>query len=306
MKPKKSIDIEKLVQWAMREELPKGRAVSASPWDLLMQHCALGVRVDTSFQPGEGLGFVGGDPHPDALIVAAAVRALDTEARFASYADAEVLFGEFLPIAGDAVAAITVATFDPRGVVISSAVMGSRPKWKFELPAPRQRFYEMPNARGEVRRHPIVLGTDAAGDVVMLKKNRGRAWQREGDYSLAMSPRSPIEWHDPVPLKVADARAEYVAWHRAMITLAHNLHGALADYQPTPPAAPALPWLTGEPASRVICGAALARFASEGRPLAPKRPAGERPTESPIKAESVASYNRASRTKIKKTAAAVA
>ena len=299
---KTKIDIEKLVQWAMRDELPKGQAVSATPWQIVTQYCALGVRVDVSGY-GDGLGFVAGDPHPDALIVAEAIRALDTAARFRDRVEVLPLFGDLVGIAGDAVGAILGASFDQRGIVISNATMGKRPAWQFDLPAPRQRFYEAQNSRGEVRAYPLVLGVDADGDLVTMSKNEGRARKRDGEYTFSMSPRSPLEWCDPMPISVAHSRAEFVAWHQGLTALAHDLAGRLSRYEPVPLALPLLPWLSPNVATRVIFRDAFARYASEGYPLAPKRRAAGKPVESPIEAESVAAYNRASREKVRRSAA---
>ncbi len=298
---KTKIDIEKLLQWALREELPKGQAVSASPWDLITRYCALGVRVDVS---AHGLGFVAGEPHADALIVAEAIQSLETSARFADRVEVEPLFGEFFGIAGEAVGAIMSASFNPQLIVISHATMGTRPSWKFELPDPRQRFYETVNARGEVRTYPLVMGFDRDGDLVIMHKNSGRARKRDGEYTFSMSPRSPLDWCDPQPLSVAHARAQFVAWHSALNALAADLAGRLSDFEPLPLALPLLPWLSASVATRVIFRDAFARYADQDFPLTPKRHAAGKPVESPIEAETVASYKRASREKMKKTAAA--
>jgi hypothetical protein len=286
----------------MREELPKGQSVSASPWQIVTQYCALGVRVDVSGY-GDGLGFLVGDPHPDALIVADAIRALDTRARFADRVEVLPLFGDFAGIAGDAVGAILAASFDQRGIVLSHATMGTRPAWAFELPTPQQRFYEAVNKTGSVRRYPVVLGTDADGDLVMMQKNEGRARKRDGEYTWSMSPRSPLEWCDPAPLSVAHSRAQFVAWHMALSHLAAVLDGALESYAPAPLALPVMPWLSPSLATRVIFRDAFARFDAVGLPLQPKRAAGGAPIESPIEAETRASYNRASREKMRRSAA---
>jgi hypothetical protein len=299
---KKTIGIEKLVQWAMREELPKGQSVSASPWQIVTQYCALGVRVDVSGY-GDGLGFLGGEPHADALIVAEAIRALDTRARFADRVEVLPLFGDCAGIAGDAVGAIMGASFDQRAIVISHATMGTRPAWAFELPSPSQRFYEAQNAAGAVRRYPVVLGDDADAHVVMMQKNEGRARARDGEYTYAMSPRSPIEWCDPAPLSIAHARAQYVAWHAALSHLATVLAAALESFAPAPLALPLMPWLSPTLATRLIFRDAFARYDTVGLPLQPKREAGRAPIESPIEAETRASYGRASREKMRRSAA---
>jgi hypothetical protein len=128
---------------------------------------------------------------------------------------------------------------------------------------------------------------------------------RDGEYNPMFFPRSPLEWCDPAPLGIAHSRAEWIAWHGALSSLAHDLAGALCEFAPTPPALPVMPWLDPAPlASRVIFRDAFARFASRGYPLVPKRKAALPPVESPIEAETVASYNRASREKMKKVRAA--
>jgi len=300
---KKSIDIEKLLQWAMRDELPKGQAVAASPWDLIIQFAALGVRVQTGGYQGDGFGFSPGAPHEDAIKVADAMRALGTVAKFDHVADVEPLFGDLVEIAGDALGSIMVATFDPRSIVISNATMGTRPKWKFEHPTPYQRFAQT-HAAGRPR--PMVFGLDAAGDLVEIKRNEGRARARDGEYTISMSPRSPIEWHDPAPLHVAECRAEYVAWHLSLVALVDMLAGKLVEFEPMYPSAAAMPWITGEvPASRIVARRDLGDV-SVGLPVAPRRRAPGAPVESPIEAESRTAYNLASRTKRRKSTAATA
>lgn len=299
---KTKIDVEKLVQWAMREELPKGQSVSASPWQIVTQYCALGVRVDVSGY-GDGLGFLAGDPHPDALIVAEAIRSLG-DARFADRAEVLPLFGDLVGIAGGAVDAILAASFDQRGIVISHATMGTRPAWAFdESSTPRPRYVETVNARGEARVSVVVHGIDADGDTVEVQKNRGRARMRDGEYNAMMFPRCPLEWCDPVPLSVAHSRGEFVAWHMALSHLAAVLDGSLASFAVTPMATPLMPWLSPSLSTRIIFRETFARFDAVGLPLQPKRQSGGKPIESPIEAETRASYNRASREKMRRTAA---
>lgn len=81
---KRKITIEKLLEWAFREELCKVGAgggfslVSASAWDLVSGMAELGTLIDRS-PNGYGVipGFHAlGDPHPDAVKVGDAVRGL--------------------------------------------------------------------------------------------------------------------------------------------------------------------------------------------------------------------------------------
>lgn len=295
---KKRIDIEKLLQWALCEELPKGQAVAASPWDVITQYCALGTRIQTGGYQGDGLGFVPGAPHEDALTVAAAVKSLATLARFDSVEQIEPLFGDMLGIAGDGVACILASRFDQRSLVISNATLRKRPSWRFELPTPYQMFAPVTGGRPRA----LVYGIDAEGDVVEVKQNRGRAAKRDGVYSWSMSPRSPLQWLDPSPLHVAEARGEYVSWHAGLCALAADLADRLVEFAPMPPAAPLLPWITGEePASRILSDGEVTENL-DPIVLAPKRKAVLEPVMSPIEAESVAAYARASRTKMRKVA----
>lgn len=296
---KKKIDIEKLLQWAMRDELPKGQAVAASPWDLIIQFASLGVRVQTSGYCGDGFGFTPGAPHEDAIVVADALRVLNTDAHFNDAKEIVPLFGDLAAIAEGAIASIMCASFDQRSLVISNATMGTRPKWQFEHPTPYQMFTQERNARDELRSMPLVHGIDADGTAIAIKKNRGRKAMREA-FDLSMSPRSPIDWQCPAPLHVGECRAEYVAWHSALDLLARDLAGKLKEFEPTAPSAAAMPWITGEaPASRILAGRDLG---AADPALSPRRRAAGRPVESPIEAKTRAAYNLASRTKRRKVA----
>lgn len=276
---KKQIDIEKLLQWAMREELPKGQRVAASPWDMITQFAALGVRVQTSGYCGDGFGFTPGAPHEDAITVAAAMKGIDTKATFKHLADAAPLFtglvldGELIDaraIAGDAMRSIMLASFDPRSIVISNATMGTRPKWKFEHPTPHQMFSQERNARGELRAIALVHGVDSDGYEIAIKKNRGRKAMREA-FDLSMTPRSPINWHDPSLLHIGECRAEYVAWHHALTRLALDLAGKLKEFEPMAPVAAALPWITGEtPTSRIVARRDFGNIDIAGKLVEPK------------------------------------
>jgi hypothetical protein len=70
----KSMDIEKLLVWAFRDELPKGGATAWTPWDFLMRYHELGTIIDDQFGPLSTLPPIFGDPHPDALEIARVVR----------------------------------------------------------------------------------------------------------------------------------------------------------------------------------------------------------------------------------------
>jgi hypothetical protein len=241
----------------------------------------------------DSFGFVPGSPHADALIVSDAIRDLKTSAHFNDAREVLPLFGEWRGIAVDTVAAIMSAVFDPRSIVISKAAQSTRPKWHFECPKPYRMMIPFRDAAGANRERPLVHGTDADGDIVYLHPRRGRAAMRDGMYDYAMSPRSPLQWSAPSMISIGHARAEYVAWHGALTSLAKTLQGKLGEYEPTAPAVMPMPWITGQtPASRVLSDGLPAGLLTLKLPLAPKRKAPSRPVESAIERESRRSYRK--------------
>lgn len=278
---KKLIDIEKPVQWALRDELPKGRAVSASAWDLITQFGQLGTMIDTSRGGGDGYGFVPGAPHEDALTVAAAIERIADDARLPDSGEALGLFGDLAAIAEDCVPPLLAASFNPRGIVISRAIAGKRPPWEFETPTPYEMRVETLDGRGSLRSIALVHGIDADGDIVAMRPNQGRAVARDGMYSYAMAPRCPLQWNDPSLMSIGHARAEYLAWHDALSGLVDDLGDSLIEYQPIASPARRLPWVTGQDkASRVLRPVAPAPvYAPEDfLHVTPKRRAPGRPT----------------------------
>jgi len=304
---KKRIDIEKLLHWAIRDELPKGRPVSADIGLAIgrrLRQRAFSIARNLDHRPEiDSLGFVPGAPHEDAETVSDAVARLPTLVPIASEHDARHLFGDWAAIAEPIIPSLMVSMFNSQSIVTSCAAMGTRPKWQFAHPAPYQMFAQ---AHGAGRPRAIVYGIDADGNRVELKRNEGRARKRDGEYTLAMSPRSPLDWQRPEPLHIGECRAEYVAWHAALVSLAVALAGQLVEFEPVAPGAAAMPWITGEaPASRIVARRDLGEI-DAGLPLAPRRRAAGKPIESPIEAETRAAYNLASRTKKRKTIAASA
>ena len=250
----KTIDIEKLLQWAIRDELPKGRPVSADIGLTIGRRSrqrAFGIAHSLDHLPVvDPLGYVPGAPHEDAEIIADAIGKLPTSVPIASEHDARHLFGDLVGIAESSISSLMKSAFNQQALVTLHASMGTRPNWKFAHPSAHQMFAP---TLGAGRPRAIVYGIDADGDLVELKRNEGRARKRDGEYSLAMSPRSPLDWQHPAPLHIGECRAEYVAWHSALALLATDLAGTLAEFEPMSPSATSLPWITGEaPASRIF------------------------------------------------------
>lgn len=265
----KKIDIEKLLQWALREELPKGRPVSASPWDVITSYAALGMRVDVSHGGGDGLGFVPGTPHPDAEVVAAALRGLPAESKLTE-AECCDLLGPYAALDPLAVRAVTGAKFNMCALVIRCAILGSRMEW--DIGMPRAQVVRHAN------RHAIVFGVDDAGQLILLQPNKA------GIYRATNVPRSHVEYVEPSVGQLLETRAEYAVWHRALVILVTALRDRLAEYAAHYPAAKRAPWQGGQVLDPIVHQAAPVKMAK--LPLAPARKAAGPPLESGIERKS--------------------
>jgi hypothetical protein len=285
---KKNIDIEKLVQWAVRDELPKGRAVSADIGSIVIRPPQRAGSMSAALdrpRSDDGFGFVPGAPHEDALVVSEAIRALATEARFDNLDDAMALFGDLAAIAGDAAASIMAASFDPRSLVICKGAQSMRPQWEFPQPIPRQMWTPFRDSAGALRERPLVHGDDADGDAIAQTPNRGYR-PPKAIYDWNVNARSPLDWWRPSLITIGHARAEYVAWYGALVSLARDLAGRLVEYEAIPPALMPAPWITGQtPSSRVLDDGMPPGILKVKLTLAPKRRAPGKPIESKIEAQ---------------------
>jgi hypothetical protein len=270
---KKSVDIEKLLQWAIREELPKGKAASAEPWEILRRFGELGGIIVDGGGPRDNLGFVPGEPHPDALAIARTVNWIERDGRvsLADLASVHSLLGDYAALDHLAVKAIMAAHFNSAALVITCAIQARRPQWDVGTPTPRAVMRETTG-----RPAALVYGTDADGEVTILRRNKGSSATRYGAYDIRFRPYCPLAWETPTIGVLAEARAEFVVWHRALTAIARDLAGQLQDYEPLPPACSATPWsLPDPPAPRVFQPEKSAPLAK--LPVAPKRGAPRPP-----------------------------
>jgi len=222
---RKAVDIEKLVQWAVREELPKGMSVAASSWQAISAYCALGTRVDTfSWRggPGDGLGRVPGEPHGDAVIIGRAVRELPSRLSVSEAASAAALFGDDLAgVAFLGMPDVLALSFNPIALIMSCAAQGIRPNWNAGEVRPRK----MLTRDGR----PVLVGECKASNRYTI-----------GAYC-------PLAYDDPSAGEIGIARAEWHVWHQALAALRDRLEGELADHRPVGPSAPAEPWRSDAP-----------------------------------------------------------
>jgi hypothetical protein len=268
---KEKIDIEKLLQWALREELPKGHPVSASAWDVITNFATLGTRVDVSRGSYDGLGFVPGTPHPDAETVGAAVKQLPVDVKLTE-AECAGLLGHYAHLDPLAVRAVVGAPFQMQALVIRCAVLGERmpyvfPNWIHETPHPQGFRHE--------NNKVAVFGFNSLGELTEIRQD-----PKSHRYSLEACPRAHLRYVDPSVGELLEARAEYAIWHRALILLHQAVAGKLTEYQAIEPSAHAAPWNSGQASAPMILRTPSGRMAK--LPLGPSRPTLLPPLESDI------------------------
>ena len=277
---KKKIDIEKALQWTIRDEMPKGQPVSKSAWDTVISYSRLGARVSVSQGGGgDGLGFLHGEPHPDAVKIARAVA--DLPAGIALSADdCAALVGHYAALDRAAVAAVWRASFNPSLLIIGHASNRSRPVWNIGAPQPRGVRHS--NGNG------IVFGDDGEGGVVRMQRSDGNP------YRLTQRPRCFLQYAEPSIVELIESRVEYTIWHRMLCDLACDLADRLDAHAILPPAAAPAPWLSGEVETVVHTGEAVKLSAL---PLKPARGRAPRPHESAIEREDRESRSAARRSR---------
>lgn len=248
---KRRIDIEKLLHWALVEELPKGQPVSRDIGDIIgrrfRQRTIVGFAANFTlggFREVDSLGFAPGAPHEDALRIEQAWCTALPRQRVALDGDVADLFGDMVAIADDgAFAALLRMEFDLRSLLQRMIVQGCRPDWRGEQPRPHRQM--LPNADGASRSRPRVRGTDHNGNLVDMLPRRGKAAMMHGLYDLGMQPHSPLTW-DPSPFSIAENRADYVAYFDALEIMRAALDGSLVEFDVLPAPIARMPWKTGQ------------------------------------------------------------
>ena len=254
---KKTICIEKLLQWCFLDELPK-RALNANgeSWDRLTQYGFLGgVDIDEPIASVQRYAYVG-EPHRDALTIERAVAALG-RVTVDWDADFNLIAAELAPLVnindvhdrlnrrlaavehpdqayietpadGLGLTAridrdrprdlILVGSINLSALVHMHAIKRTRPAWQSEAPAP----YPVPASRGK--------GFAVVGEC------RGHHFYTTGSYC-------PLRY-SPSPAAIILQRADYLLWHRALVKLSETL--LLSEHQALTLEAVATPWISGE------------------------------------------------------------
>lgn len=217
------VDVEQLLHWAYRDELPKGVGGSgiATGMSPMFRLADLGTRVDDwSCEPG--FPAIMGDAHDDAITINNAVLALAPIA-YDWPASRENICGDFAELVSERDPTLTALTIQRAGLVALHARMGTRPHWD------RNPVYEPIIGRNG---KPMVQFLDDDGKT-LIEGRKGRHY--------GPAARCPLMWLPP-PREIAFSRLEYVAWREALDELARVLDGKLLEHQALPTAAPDWPW----------------------------------------------------------------
>ncbi|WP_375455744.1 hypothetical protein [uncultured Methylobacterium sp.] len=223
---KRVMDIEDALTWAYRHELPKRREgegdgrmrefPSISP---MFAICALGGRVE-NFSREPGFPAAMGEPHPDALIIEAAVEELKA---FAAHRfEGELGLLTHLPAGLDEHAAMARSMGQLFDLVRIKARLGGRPTFA-RTPEPA-----------------AIVGRAGKPIIYVMRHGTEQICGAEGKDRYPSGAYCAIQWEDPKAILIE--RADYAAWWAAIDLLAHRLSGRLAGISVLPPAAAQRPW----------------------------------------------------------------
>lgn len=272
---KEHIDIEDLLVWAYRVELPKVPAVPVSPsaltpgWSSMGHFAELlavvdGADVRNVFGVTPDRTALTG-PHDDALRVAAAVDALDgllvdAPADWWPFGDmaAPDAWGEVgRKVVADVLERMCVAgeagarwfKHSPAWLVRKHAMVATCPDWEAETP--EYRLVRAADGRGHARWFIKRLVPQLVnGEIVAYAEHEvdGYCASRKRPFPGAYHKRELV----PSPFYAACDRAEYEVWHAGLAALAETLRDSLTAYRVTGPRRAARPWEAGAPQSRVL------------------------------------------------------
>ncbi|GGF56608.1 hypothetical protein GCM10007301_15360 [Azorhizobium oxalatiphilum] len=264
----KRVDIEQLVRWTYRDELPKVErdtdfsAGIPSSWSSLARYGELLTVV----QEGDivnrwGLVPLDGDhePHPDALVVADAVEMLgEFEVALPDGWSPLSDMGDLGPEGVEAVrrGLDRLSPVDPNGrrtlrqplarLIIRNAVLGCAPCWEAE--APERVMVTGANGKPLWFRHLTETTPGAFGPVTSTVEVDGFNASRQRPYPGAYRKFALL----PDPTFAVVERGEYELWVAALGLLVELLDGKLSAHIPTPSARLSRPWEVSAPEGRIL------------------------------------------------------
>ncbi len=275
--------IEKLLHWTYIDELPKRKLSSAEGiWDGIAEYGQRGG-IDVGHGAAQRYPHFG-LPHKDALIIEKAVAALPSVV--IDWAkDYEALAADLAPL-------VSVNDLDGRIKRLQEDEMGfpiieevrfentriSRPKegGLRSHPAPRDVLLvntidvetlvfthackgDRPSRWRVTEMRAVPTLAERGPHAKIIGRRTGRNYYEAGSHC-------PLRW-SPSPIAIVLARANYVAWYRALAQLARSLQ--LTEHLALPPSMAEFPWLDDAPVRPVI--GPLIRIGGPPLPLNPAR-----------------------------------
>lgn len=197
--------IETLLQWAYRDELPKSQTDPTWATMFASSTWQLGARIDRS-STGDSYPAIMGAPHPDALLIDHAVGMLsDVTMPWEDYR--EIIVPDLLAYCRADDPALARMQFQPKGLIMMHAKMGTRPRWQ----------------HGELRVECVLSGNRRDPKVMFLdEEGNETAGSRRGNY-YSSGACCPIRITPP-PREIACARGEYFVWYSALLRLTEMLN----------------------------------------------------------------------------------
>ncbi len=214
---KRRLNIEQLLHWTYRDELPKlgadygGSGATAPGFSGV-------ARSGSNFLYEPGFPAAMGEPHPDALAIARFVDALEPMA-IDGASSRDWLAPECAAMIAPDDPVLSNLIVDVKHYVMMHARMGTRPTWLV--------------GRWSVER--------------LIGRN-GKVCVVEAGHTGACCPLEVL----PPPREVVNDRAEYACWHEALMMLVELLTNQLADHEVLPLTAPAQPWLRDEEPPHIL------------------------------------------------------
>ncbi|VTZ52503.1 conserved hypothetical protein [Methylocella tundrae] len=243
---KKRVEIEALLRWAYREELPKeqarGGAIATgfrAGWGGVSKFGDYLTIIDEAGLNQWGVVPIAGAesaPHPDAVAIAAAVAALDDLelglpedwSPFSDLGDMGVL-GEAAVAA--TVDRLTVRDADgarrlrtpPSRLIFKFAIMGGCPVWQADKPEARL----VRGANGRPKWFVRKMITTSVSDTPYEVEADGYSQTAKRPVAGAYQKR----YLDPCPVDAGVARGEYEIWRFAMDVLTDDLRETLSEHE---------------------------------------------------------------------------
>jgi hypothetical protein len=234
---KTRIDVEKLLHWAYRDELPKRELDAGSGGGGFNTLAELGTIIDDQpyARPQRYAGF--GKPHPDALLLDWLVNGLE-DVTLQWPAGQNVLAGHLVRyVTKEDAFVIGRMRAQPAGLVRAHARMGTRPFWDVWY-----RFEPVMMANGR----PRVQRLDRHGKLVDCSHGQ-RDYLQGGQcpVRIGIGSRPGERGRLGAPMvEIISARFEYLMWRRGLDELVERAARAgLTDWIPVAPQAPVAPWL---------------------------------------------------------------